>query len=132
MVCAPVRLPPGLVQHTVVDNASKLPGMVFRIPRRAPDAGDAEFATTTCLVVVWTQHPAPSVRAAFIGGPSMRFRMADRSLYLSLGMSSATHPVRGGKSCGIGGGCQVTTCGSSFRAAQSTLKALHAAVVDTW
>src|SRR5690606_35272145 len=91
-----LALPLALFEGAVVYNASKLPGMVSGIPRRAPDAGDAELSTTTRLVVVRAQHPAPRVRAAFINSPSMRFRIADRGLYLRLGMSLAGHLVRGG------------------------------------
>src|SRR5690606_37690591 len=55
-----------------------------------PALFNTQLSTTRRSCLTW--FSGPSVRAAFIDGPSMRFRMADRGLYLSLVVCDPSGP----------------------------------------
>lgn len=82
--------------------------MVTRIPRGAPNARDAEFATTTVSIIERAINPAPGMTAAQLHTPAVRFRVTNRIFDFLFWMSGSSHARRSQINSRIPG-CQVTT-----------------------
>jgi hypothetical protein len=81
----------GAPPYAAIDNAPDLACVRRRVTRRAPNAGDAELAAPAILVVERAVDLAPSMAAAQLNAPAVRFRVSQCGFDLLVGVSAAAH-----------------------------------------
>ncbi|WP_208647173.1 hypothetical protein [Mesorhizobium kowhaii] len=69
-----------LMRRAVIDKTLQLLCFVASVLWRAPNAGYAEFAATTLVIVIWAIHLAPSVTSTYFDAPPLRFGMPECGL----------------------------------------------------